>query len=72
MTVIRQFVQYTIKVFVERVFHWALDGERGLLVYNPKILYTIAGIIVNERKVVQRFDRNPGRLAAGVCIRSVD
>lgn len=72
MTVIRQFIQHTIKVFVKRVFYWSSVGKRGFMVYNSGILDTIVSIIVDERKAPQRFDWDSGRLAAGVGIRGVD
>ena len=72
MTIIRQFVQHTIKIFVKRVFHWPSAGGRGLMVYNSTILDTIVGIVVDESKAFQGFDWDPGRLSAGVGICGVD
>ena len=72
LTIIRQLIQHTIEVFIKRVFHWTSVGKRRFMVCHPCILDAIVGIIVDERKPPQRFDWDPGRLAACVGICSVD
>jgi len=72
LTIIRQFIQHTIEIFVKRMSHWTPAGKGGYLFYNPSVLGTIVGIIVDEGEVFQRLNWDPGRLAAGVGIRGVD